>query len=121
MEDFNDYKLLVLIDGLKKENDVTLRERWIMFWAKISIPDNSRKLLEAADECKADVLIKKVDVGDLRITPDGREQIPVLWRVSVYGNMVKSKWCGYVSLATSILALAISAYTAYRTIVSGKY
>lgn len=113
MEDFNDYKLLVLVNKLKKEYDITLRERWIRWISRYAIPDNSRKYLEAADECLADVLVKKMDIGDLRLTPRGRKQIPVLWRISVYGNLVKSKWCSYVSLLISILALAFSVCSAY--------
>lgn len=112
MENLNDYRLLVLLNKLKKEEYITFEERWIRWFAVRSIPEDSRKYLEAADACKDDVLLKKVGVGDIRITPKGREQIPVLWRTSVYGNAVKSKWISYASLIVSLLSaiMSIAAY-----------
>lgn len=114
MENLNDYRLLVLLNKLKKEEHTTLRERWIRWIAVRSIPENSRKYLEAADACKDDVLVKKVGIGDIRITPKGREQIPVLWRTSVYGNALKSKWISYASLIVALLSAIISITAYYK-------
>lgn len=114
MENLNDYRLLVLLDKLKKEEHITFEERWIRWFAVRSIPEDSRKYLEAADACKDDVLVKKVGVGDIRITPKGREQILVLWRTSVYGNAVKSKWISYASLIVSLLSAIMSIAAYYK-------
>lgn len=114
MENLNDYRLLVLLDKLKKEESITLNERWIRWLAVRSIPEDSRKYLEAADECGADLLTRKVGTGDIRITPKGREQIPILWRTSVYGNLVKSKWISYASLIVSVLSAIMSIAAYYK-------
>ena len=55
MENLNDYRLLVLLDKLKKEEHITFEERWIRWFAVRSIPEDSRKYLEAADACRDDV------------------------------------------------------------------
>lgn len=112
MENLNDYRLLVLLDKLKKEEHITLKERLIRWIAIRVIPEDSRTYLEAADACKDDVLVKRVGVGDIRITPKGRDQIPILWRTSVYGNAIKSKWISYASLIVAVLSaiMSIAAY-----------
>lgn len=114
MENLNDYRLLVLLDKLKKEEHITFEERWIRWFAVRSIPEDSRKYLEAADECGADLLTRKVGTGDIRITPKGREQIPVLWRTSVYGNALKSKWISYASLIVAVLSAIMSIAAYYK-------
>lgn len=114
MENLNDYRLLVLLDKLKKEKNITFEERWIRWFAVRSIPEDSRKYLEAADECGADLLTKKVGIGDIRITPKGREQIPVLWRTSVYGNLVNNKLITYASLIVSVLSAIMSIAAYYK-------
>ncbi len=108
MGDINDYKLLVLVNKLKRESNVTYCEKLIRYFAVRSIPEDSKKYLEAADACMADVLIRKVGVGDFKLTPKGREQIPVFWRASVHGNLITTRWLGYVSLLISILALLVT-------------
>lgn len=112
MENLNDYRLLVLLDKLKKEEHITLKERLIRWIAIRVIPEDSRAYLEAADACKDDVLVKKVGIGDIRITPKGREQIPVLWRTSVYGNILNNKLISYASIILSVLSaiMSIAAY-----------
>lgn len=114
MENLNDYRLLVLLNKLKKEEHITFEERWIRWFAVRSIPEDSRKYLEAADECGADLLTRKVGTGDIRITPKGREQIPVLWRTSVYGNALKSKWISYASLIVAVLSAIMSIAAYYK-------
>lgn len=114
MENLNDYRLLVLLDKLKKEEHITFEERWIRWFAVRSIPEDSRKYLEAADECGVDLLTRKVGTGDIRITPKGREQIPVLWRTSVYGNALKSKWISYASLIVAVLSAIMSIAAYYK-------
>ena len=114
MENLNDYRLLVLLNKLKKEEYVTIKERWIRWVAFRVIPEDSKKYLEAADECGADLLTRKVGTGDIRITPKGREQIPVLWRTSVYGNALKSKWISYASLIVAVLSAIMSIAAYYK-------
>lgn len=114
MENLNDYRLLVLLNKLKKEEYVTIKERWIRWVAFRVIPEDSKKYLEAADECGADLLTEKVGTGDIRITPKGREQIPVLWRTSIYGNLVDNRLVSYVSLIVSVLSAIMSIVAYYK-------
>lgn len=114
MENLNDYRLLVLLNKLKKEEHVTFKERCIRWFAVRIIPEDSRKYLEAADECNADLLTRKVGIGDVRITSKGREQIPVLWRTSVYGNLLNNKLISYVSLIISVLSAIMSIVSYYK-------